>query len=73
MLDHLAHDEMISIYSDDGFINFSGGRLISSKELEDIPFDVGSVWDDCLEPGEVIYLSDGIFRINEDFHLIKIS
>lgn len=55
----------IAIYNEGGWLNFGEmGRLATTSEVIDTPFDVGGIWDG-IEDGDILQLQDGLFLVVE--------
>lgn len=62
---------MTKIYSDNGFLNFSTGRLATQEEYELGDRCTGSIFE-ALQPGESVVLQEGIFELDKDLDLTTI-
>lgn len=61
---------MHKIFSLDGFLNFSHGKLASVEEYKSEPRDVGTIFE-ALEEGDKVVLQEGIFVLDKDLDLVE--
>lgn len=58
-----------TIYIDNNLLSFDGNELANKENYEQADRCVGSIFE-SLEPGEVIELRDGKFKLDDELDLI---